>query len=92
MPTRHRRINVVRDPELAEALARVRDMIPGPESALVRAMALRGVEATLAEERRRAELVERFIARTTASDWPPMTNEELDQGAWGIGAEFPERS
>ena len=91
MPTKHRRINVLRDPELAEALARVRDMIPGPESALVRAMALKGVEATLAEERRRAELVERFIARTTAPDWPPMSNEELDRGAWGIGAELPER-
>lgn len=80
MPTKHRRISVPRDDALADALRRVHGLVPERhESAIVHAMALKGVQATLAENDRRADLVERFIARTTSPDWPFMSTEEIDE-------------
>jgi hypothetical protein len=88
--SRRRRITLTRDEELDAALSRVRGRFPAPsEAALVRAMALRGVAATVAEDTGRAELVERLIARITAPDWPPMSNEELERLAWGIDHKLP---
>lgn len=92
MPTKHRRITVTRGGELSAALARVRDLVPQRhDSAIVHAMALKGIEATLAERDRRAELVERFIARITSPDWPYASDEEA---AWvnSVERKLPRRA
>lgn len=80
MPTKHKRISVTKDPELTEALHRARFLMPGePDSAVVRAMAIRGIEGMLADEERSKMLRERFIARITGPDWPYMTNDEIEE-------------
>ena len=49
VPTRHRRVQVTVDPELAEQLDAVRDRVQARgEGGVVRELALRGAQATLA--------------------------------------------
>jgi hypothetical protein len=87
---RRRRISITCDEELDIALARVRGRVPATsEAALVRAMALRGVAATVGEGSERRQLIEQLITRITAPDWPPMTPEELERSAWGIERKLP---
>jgi hypothetical protein len=88
MPTRHDRIPVTKDPELAAALERVTPLVPvGTRPAtLVRDLALRGAEALLAEHRADADAIERLIARSTAED-PGFDRElldDIDREAWGL--------
>lgn len=66
MPTKHRRIAVIEDPELAEALKRASYALPGlSDAALVKELTLRGAKSltpSSADER-----MARIIARTGAS-------------------------
>ena len=82
MPTRHPRIPVIEDPELARALERARPLVDArSKPALLRALALRGAEQVMGEEARRAALLERL------ADWS-TDPEGLD---WGAGREAHER-
>ena len=88
MPTRHDRIPVTKDPELAAALERVAPLVPAgvKPATLVRDLALRGADALLAERRDDAAAIERLIARSTAED-PGYEREllgEIDREAWGL--------
>jgi hypothetical protein len=60
MATKHPRVQVTVDSELAEAMAAV-DAHPGSRSRLIRDLALRGAEAMAEERRRRAEATEFFL-------------------------------
>ena len=69
MPTKHPRIAVTKDAELAAALASVRGQFEGaPEARIVRDLAILGAEALTADEARRQELTERLIAWSTSPD------------------------
>jgi hypothetical protein len=86
VPTKHQRIPVTNDPELAEALARVAHLYAGqPASRVVRELAIRGAEAVEAAETRRAEAMEWLIRVTTRRedvlDWDVL--DRVDELAWG---------
>ena len=69
MPTKHPRIAVTKDAELAAALARVRSEVAGvPEARIVRDLAIRGAEAIAADEERRLALTEKLIEWSTSPD------------------------
>jgi predicted nucleic acid-binding protein len=70
MPTRHDRIPVTKDPELAAALERVASLVPAgaKPATLVHDLAVRGADALLAERRDDAEALEALIARSTGED------------------------
>ncbi|HEX3735459.1 MAG TPA: hypothetical protein VHU86_09940 [Solirubrobacterales bacterium] len=59
MATKHSRVQVTVDPELAEAMAAV-DAHPGSKSRLIRDLALRGAEVVAEEQRKREEAIEFF--------------------------------
>jgi hypothetical protein len=59
MATRHPRVQVTVDPELAEAMAAV-DAHPKSRSRLIRDLALRGANALAEEQQRRSEAREFF--------------------------------
>jgi hypothetical protein len=86
VPTRHDRIPVTKDPELAAALERVAALVPtGVKPAtLVRDLAVRGANALLAERRDDAAAIERLIARSTADDpgYDRAVLADLDSEAW----------
>ena len=77
MPTRHQRIAVTNDPELAEALARVQRYFPGrPVAAVVHDLAVKGAAAVAEEEARREAAIERLIEWSTSDDgldWEALT-------------------
>lgn len=76
MPTKHQRIAVTKDEELAEALARVEPHFPGaPTSKVVHDLAVRGAEAVIEDERRRREAIESLIA------WSTDPNSDMDREA-----------
>ena len=84
MPTKHQRIPVTKDSELAEALARVERYFDGaPAARVVHDLAIKGAEALVQEERRREEAIERLIAWSTRRedglDWEAL--ERVDE-AW----------
>ena len=88
VPTKHPRIAVVNDEELQAALQRAAPHVPpGTRPAtLVHDLAVKGAEALLAEQRARADAIERLIARSTADD-PGYDREvlaDVDRLAWGI--------
>lgn len=84
MPTRHPRISVTKDPELAEALERVRAIVgTAADASLVREMALRGADGVLEDETTRRDRLDRLVRRTTMAGWLGMSPEELDHEAWG---------
>ena len=63
MPTKHRRIAVVADPELTNALSRASESFPGRSSAaLLRQLAMLGAE-TLEKPERSPTKLERLLAR-----------------------------
>ena len=54
MPTKHPRINVTKDADLAAAIARARPLLNGaPEATIVHDLAIRGAEALAEDERAR---------------------------------------
>jgi hypothetical protein len=86
MPTRHKRIPVTNDPELASALNRVDRFFPGaPAARVVRDLAIKGAEAIEREQDERDAAIERLIAfstqRTGPIDWDFL--EHVDEVAWG---------
>ncbi len=87
MPTRHDRILVTKDPELAAALERVAPLVgPAKTATVVRDLAVRGADALLAERCADNEALERLIARSTADD-PGYDRDvlaDVDREAWGL--------
>lgn len=88
MPTKHERISVVKDPELAEAIAAARRE-PGaeqrPAATILRDLALQGAAAQRAEEEHARKKRLEF-ALMWHSDDPPFDREVLaniDELAWG---------
>lgn len=85
MPTKHRRIPVTNDPELSDALERVRSRFPGTSTAkVVHDLAVKGAEAIEREQRADAEAIERLaevsIGRRDLIDWRVL--EAIDERAW----------
>lgn len=69
MPTKHPRVNVTKDQELAAAISRARPLMDGAaEATIVRDLAIRGAEALVDDDVRRREALERLIALTTDPD------------------------
>jgi hypothetical protein len=88
MPTRHDRIPVTKDPELAAALERVASLVPAgvKPATLVHDLAVRGADALLAERRHDEAAVEALIARSTGDD-PGYDRDllaDVDREAWGL--------
>lgn len=66
MATKHPRVQVTVDPELAEAMAAV-DAHPKSRSRLIRDLALRGAEVA-AEERQRREEAKEFFRKVASGE------------------------
>lgn len=89
MPTKHERISVVKDPELAEAIEAARRE-PGaeqrPAAAILRDLALQGAAAQRGEEednrRRRREFAERV--QSDDPPWDPEVLANINELAWGV--------
>jgi hypothetical protein len=89
VPTKHQRIPVTNDPELAEALARVAHVYAGePMSRVIRDLAIKGAEAVERENGEREAAIDRLIAltdgRSNLIDWGVL--ERIDELAWGYPA------
>jgi hypothetical protein len=83
MPTKHPRINVTKDPELAEAIARARPLLNGaPEAKIVHDLAIRGAEALGADEEIRAKAIEELIAWSLGENIDRETLLRVDELAW----------
>lgn len=83
MPTKHPRIAVVNDDELAGALASVRRFFDGtPASRVVHDLAVQGAQALLDEDERRRKSIERLIEWSTGPDMDRDALREREQ-AWG---------
>lgn len=85
MPTKHPRIAVTRDAELAEALDSVARYFPGKRAAtVVHDLALKGAEAITRERRvgdeAIAALIEMSTRRDGSLDWEILEN--IDRHAW----------
>jgi hypothetical protein len=85
MPTPHKRIPVIKDPELAEALHRVAPYYPKTAPArLVHDLAVKGAEAIIEEQRTADEAIEELVAFSTEQrdliDWGVL--EQVDELAW----------
>jgi hypothetical protein len=86
LPTKHPRIAVTNDPELADALASVAPYFAGEKTAtIVHDLAIRGAEAVGQERRDQDESIERLVAASTGRDdsldWEVL--ERIDEWAWG---------
>ena len=88
MPTRHDRIAVTKDPELAAALDSVAALVPpaSKPATLVHDLAVRGAEALLEQHRADPEGIEWLIEQTTAEDLgiDPDVLADIDRLAWRI--------
>jgi hypothetical protein len=85
MSTHHRRISVTKDPELAEALARVAHYFPHtPTAQIVRDLALKGAETVQHEQCARAATIERLISLFTEPNETVEIDvlEHIDELAW----------
>jgi hypothetical protein len=85
MPTKHQRIPVTNDPDLADALRRVESLFQGaPAARIVHDLAIRGAQAMEREQDDRAAAIERLIERSTTRtgeiDWDVLEN--IDELAW----------
>lgn len=84
MPTKHQRIAVVKDPSLAQALARVAPFYEGVAVAtVVHDLAVKGAEATVRERAAQDEAIENLVALSThgdSLDWDVL--ESIDERAW----------
>jgi hypothetical protein len=84
MPTKHPRIMVTKDEELADALARVERLFDGtPAATIVHDLAVRGADAVLADEQRRREAIQSLIEWSTGPDMDRETLLRIDELAWG---------
>jgi hypothetical protein len=86
VPTRYQRIPVTKDPELADALQRVRRHFADvPTATVVRDLAIRGAYAVEREHEERGAALERLVAFSTGRgdlvDWEVL--ERIDELAWG---------
>ena len=92
VPTRHHRIQVTEDPELADALAAAEPHLPPglPRSQAVRELAIAGARQLAAEplsEVRRRQLLERLAARLEEPESAGIDLDLLREGkhrAWPI--------
>jgi hypothetical protein len=80
-PTHYRRIAVTRDPDLADALARVERHFAGaPTAKTVRELAIKGAETVEREQQEREQAIERLIdfaaRRADLIDWDVL--EHID--------------
>lgn len=83
MPTKHPRINVTKDPELAVAIARVRPLMNGAgEATIVHDLAIRGAEALVEEEARRQAALEDLLAWSLGDDMDRELLKNIDEVAW----------
>jgi len=85
MPTAWKRIAVTQDPELSEALRRVAPYFPKTAPArVVHDLAVKGAEALVGEQKRRAEALEELVEISTRRrdllDWDVL--ERIDELAW----------
>ena len=85
MPTPHRRIPVIEDSELAEALARVAPLFPRTAPArLVHDLAIRGAEQFIYERGKSKDALEQLVAFSTERrdlvDWHVL--DGIDALAW----------
>ncbi len=90
MPTRHRRIAIVEDDELAASLAEVSAFVESGTSRarLVRDLAIKGAERVLEEDRDRREALEWLVWWSTSEDG--MDREALlaARESWGVKEEW----
>lgn len=83
MPTKHPRVNVTKDPDLAAAIARARPLLNGaPEATIVHDLAIRGADALVQDEARRQELLEELLAWSLGDDMDRETLLRIDELAW----------
>jgi len=85
MPTKHPRINVTKDAELAAAISRARPLMIGvAEATIVHDLAIRGAEALADDVARRREAIEELVALTTdpESELDRETLLHVRQTAW----------
>ncbi len=83
MPTKHPRINVTKDTELAAAIARARPLLNGaPEATIVHDLAIRGAKALADDERARLEAMEELIAWSLGDEMDRETLRNIDELAW----------
>jgi hypothetical protein len=83
MPTKHPRINVTKDAELAAAIARARPLLNGaPEATIVHDLAIRGADALAEDERARLEAMEELIAWSLGDEMDRETLLNIDEIAW----------
>ena len=88
MPTKHERISVVKDPELAEAIEAARRE-PGseqrPASAILRDLALQGAAARRTDEEHARKMRREFCEDIQAGNplWDPQVLANIDELAWG---------
>lgn len=92
MPTKHPRIGVICDEELAEALARVEALPTGSRmqrARLVHDLAVRGAAVVVDEQTERAKALERLAERST--DPTGLFDRDvlarIDEEAWGYRPE-----
>ncbi len=80
MPSKHPRIAVTADPELGEALERVRAAsgTREPDASLVRRLAVEGAEVELQAGRRRREAIEELFAAIDRDGFD-VDLEEIDR-------------
>ena len=86
VPTKHRRILVTNDPQLADALARAEPYFRGaPTATIVHDLAVRGARALEREGQERELALARLVAFSTGRedliDWTVL--ERIDDLAWG---------
>ena len=83
MPTKHPRIAVTKDEELAEALARLESHFDGtPTATIVHDLAIRGADAFLADEERKREAIRRLIEWSTGPDMDREFLLRVRETAW----------
>jgi hypothetical protein len=81
MPTKHERIGVIKDEQLAAALDSVAALVDEttPTAALVHDLAIRGAHALRDEEARRRDSIERLVEWSTGAADPPWDLDVLEQ-------------
>jgi hypothetical protein len=83
VPTKHPRINVTKDPELAAAIARARPLLNGAaEARVLHDRAIRGAEALVADAARRQEALEDLLAWSLGDDMDREVLKNIDELAW----------
>lgn len=83
MPTKHQRINVTKDAELAAAISRVRPMMAGAgDATIVHDLAVRGAKALVEDSSAREEAIEDLVGWSTGDAIDRETLLAIDERAW----------